>query len=66
MNGRFFGGQKLRCFFWDGVTDYTVRKSAELVEKEEKEEEKRIDEFGSWLDNDQETLPDEFQLKTES
>lgn len=23
MDGRFFGGKKLRCYFWDGTTDYT-------------------------------------------
>lgn len=23
MDGRFFGGKKLRCYFWDGATDYT-------------------------------------------
>ena len=23
MDGRFFGGKKLRCFFWDGATDFT-------------------------------------------
>ena len=24
MHGRFFGGRKIKCFFWDGVTNYTV------------------------------------------
>lgn len=23
MDGRFFGGKKLRCYFWDGATDFT-------------------------------------------
>ena len=23
MDGRFFGGKKLRCYFWDGSTDFT-------------------------------------------
>jgi hypothetical protein len=36
----------------------------ELVEDEE-EEEKRLDEFGDWLDNDQDDLPEEFRLNVE-
>lgn len=36
---------------------------------EEKEEEKkevtRLDEFGDWLDQDQEDLPEEFRLNVE-
>jgi hypothetical protein len=27
MNGRFFGGKKLRCYFWDGATDFTGKSS---------------------------------------
>ena len=23
MDGRFFGGKKIRCYFWDGSTDFT-------------------------------------------
>jgi len=26
MNGRYFAGRELRCFYWDGKTDYRVRK----------------------------------------
>jgi hypothetical protein len=41
MNGRFFGGRKLECRFWDG-TDYTHRESKqEQVERSEK--------FDEWL-----------------
>lgn len=25
FDGRFFGGRKLSCQYWDGVTDYTVK-----------------------------------------
>ncbi|CAN0510701.1 unnamed protein product, partial [Ectocarpus sp. 8 AP-2014] len=32
FDGRFFGGRKLSCHFWDGVTNYTVK------EEDEKEE----------------------------
>lgn len=45
--------------FWDGVTDYTFRED----EKEQKEMEKRHDEFGAWLDSQE--VPDELKLRTE-
>lgn len=32
FDGRFFGGRKLSCHFWDGVTNYTIK------EEDEKEE----------------------------
>lgn len=67
MEGRFFGGRRLRCFYWDGSTDYSVvSTTADQEEVEEKEEEKRLDEFGDWLEHDQEDLPDEFKLRVES
>jgi RNA recognition motif-containing protein len=52
-------GRKVEASYWDGVTDYTCRD----MEKEEKETEKRLDEFGDWLEN--QALPDEFKLKVE-
>ena len=45
MNNRFFDGRELKCFFWDGKTDY--RKARETKE----DEERRIEEFGEWLEN---------------
>lgn len=59
-HGKMINGRRIDASFWDGVTDYTVREE----EKEEKEENKRLDEFGKWLDN-QEELPDEFNLNVE-
>jgi len=45
MNGRFFDGRQIKCFFWDGKTDYkVVRESKEEIER-------RIDEFGKWLED---------------
>jgi HIV Tat-specific factor 1 len=61
MDGRFFGGRKIRCFFWDQVTNYTVVDEA----KEDQLEKKRIEEFGDWLENAQEDLPEEFKLQVE-
>jgi hypothetical protein len=36
------------------------------MEKEEQAENARLDEFGDWLDQEQEELPEEFQLRVES
>lgn len=55
FNGRFFAGRKLRCHYWDGVTDYTV--------KDHHEEEARLEELGDWLE--QQDLPDEFKIRVE-
>lgn len=53
MDGRFFSGQKLEAYIADGGEKF--KKSSEtktgLVEDEEEEEEgKRLDQFGSWLE----------------
>jgi hypothetical protein len=63
-NGRHFGGSTLKSYFWDGVTNYGEINPFE-ADIEEKIEEKRLDEFGDWLDKEQEDLPDEFKLKVE-
>jgi len=44
MKGRFFGGQKIDCDFWDGVTNYMVKES-------EDKEDARLESFGDWLEN---------------
>jgi hypothetical protein len=34
MNGRFFDGRQLRCFYWDGTTDYNkIGESKEIQER---------------------------------
>lgn len=49
MNGRFFGGKKIRSYFWDGLTNYTMTASyMEAAEKQEEEDMKRVDDFGDW------------------
>mmetsp|Transcript_9063 Transcript_9063/g.19426 ORF Transcript_9063/g.19426 Transcript_9063/m.19426 type:complete len:727 (-) Transcript_9063:1202-3382(-) len=58
-HGRMRKGRRIDASFWDGVTDYTVREE----EKEKKEENKRLDEFGQWLDD--QDLPEELRLKVE-
>jgi HIV Tat-specific factor 1 len=71
MDGRFFGGKRLRCTFWDGVTNYSV---GDLPSQggiggaggqQEAAEEARLDAFGDWLDKEQEDLPEEFRLRVE-
>lgn len=60
FNGKVWrNGRKVEASYWDGVTDYTCRDAV----KEEKEAEKRLDEFGDWLEN--QDLPEEFHLKVE-
>jgi HIV Tat-specific factor 1 len=63
-NGRYFGGQHLKSYFWDGATNYGAV-SLKQRELEELKEDERLDEFGDWLDQDQEDLPDEFKLNVE-
>lgn len=43
MHGRFFGGRKVECAYFDGKTDYRVKES-------EEDEAKRLKEFGDWLE----------------
>lgn len=43
IDGRFYNGNQVQCFYWDGKTNYKIfKESAE-------ETQKRIDEFGKWL-----------------
>lgn len=66
LNGRFYAKRKLRCYFWDGVTNYSITaQSVQDVDQEEQVEKERLDEFGDWLEDQQEELPDEFKLQVE-
>ncbi len=59
-------GNKLKSYFWDGVANYSVTGQSEAAQEEaEKQEENRLDEFGDWLENNDEELPEEFRLRTE-
>jgi len=44
MNNRFFDGRQIKCFYWDGKTDYMK------IKESEEEENKRISEFGTFLE----------------
>ena len=56
MDGRYFAERKLSSYYWDGTTDFTFK-------EEEKEEQKRLDTFGDWIE-DQE-LPEELEMRVE-
>lgn len=45
MEGRWFENRKLKCFWWDGKTDY--RQEEETLD----DKQKRIQEFGEWLES---------------
>jgi HIV Tat-specific factor 1 len=44
MNGRFFGGRRIICGYWDGVEEFKVN-------EDESEAEKREEEFGKWIES---------------
>ena len=48
MNGRWFAGKQLEADFYDGWTDY----GSQEVPVDKEEEERRIEEFGEWLEKD--------------
>ena len=75
FDGRIYDGKKLRCKFWDGEMDYTAVSvplyadqllaggTTDVSTKDV--DDSRLDEFGDWLDNEQEDLPEEFRLRVE-
>ena len=46
FNGRWFGGRRITCDFWDGITDFGGASHA----SGEEEEQQRLDAFGAWLE----------------
>lgn len=58
-HGEIEQGRTIEAKFWDGVTDFTQHN----LEKEANETDKRHDDFGNWLDEQE--LPEEFQLQVE-
>jgi hypothetical protein len=54
-------GSTVEATYWDGVTDYTKADGEE--ERQRREEERRHDEFGNWLDSQEQELPPELQLQ---
>lgn len=66
LDGRFFGGRKIKAYFWDGCTDYSVPLTEAQASAAQAEEERRLQEFGDWLDKEQEDLPEELRLRVEN
>jgi HIV Tat-specific factor 1 len=62
LNGRInpTTDEKMEAIYWDGVTDYTTANDEEEVELQE--EARRHEDFGSWLESQQE-LPPELCLQ---
>ena len=59
FHGRQRQGRRIEATFWDGVTDYTVHDE----QAEQREAEKRHEEFGEWLEEQE--LPEELRLQVE-
>lgn len=47
MNGRFFGGQKVEAYIFDGEEKFKKNSSREVNQEVEKE---RLERFGTWLE----------------
>jgi hypothetical protein len=46
MNGRWYDERQLKCYYWDGKTDYkAVKESLETQEV-------RLTQFGYWLESE--------------
>ena len=52
MNGRMFAGSKLAAFYFDGKTNYVVDPKGS--KEDEAETERRLKEFGDWIEGDAE------------
>lgn len=54
MDGRFFSGQKLEAYIADGGEKFkkSSEKKAGLGEDEGEDEGRRLDQFGSWLEEE--------------
>lgn len=54
MNGRHFSKMTVEAYIADGSEKYkkTSEKKAAIEEDEEEDEGKRLDQFGSWLEED--------------
>jgi HIV Tat-specific factor 1 len=44
LNGTYYNGRLIEVFYWDSKTDYNK------FQEDEKSQEKRLDEFGQWLE----------------
>lgn len=56
MNGRFYTGRKLEADFYDGTKRYKTKedlKKQQNVDGDDDEEQKRIEEFGNWLEREE-------------
>jgi hypothetical protein len=68
LDGRAWcgGARRPRCYFWDGLTDYSAGNDPRAADDAEELEKARLDEFGDYLEQEQEELPEEFRLQVET
>lgn len=52
MNGRFFAGQKVEAYIFDGAEKF--KKSSAKKEVDEEIEKERLEKFGDWLEESKE------------
>lgn len=55
----------MRCFFWDGVTNYRAP-PAQALDDDQPDDDQRLDDFGDWLEQKADDLPAELRLQVES
>lgn len=55
LNGRFYNERRIDAVYWDGKTDYN------RVKEDMETQEKRIEEFGKWLETDVEENKEEIK-----
>jgi HIV Tat-specific factor 1 len=53
MDGRFFGGQKISAYLWDGKEKFEEKPLYNL-DDEDDEEEERIENFSKWIEQEKE------------
>jgi HIV Tat-specific factor 1 len=54
MNGRHFGGQSIEAHIASGKERFKKSSNASYLDDDESEEKARLDEFGSWLEKQEE------------
>jgi len=54
MNGRHFGGQSIEAHIASGKERFKKSSNASYLDDNESEEKARLDEFGSWLEKQEE------------
>lgn len=54
MDGRFLNGKELKCFYWDGKTNYRVVKDTNT------DLQRQLDDHDTWLDSNIDDVVDQI------